>query len=181
MSRGGPHPSPVCTDTTTDEDRQPIMVECISNIPSDTWKNMTWCVLRNLMLIHTHPGPVESERFSECLREIKARKITHLLSVAKGAAEIDSVQRKAASEAVAGLQIVAIMDNALTRGFITALGWLGVNIKSYPPDQLDRAIARLDIPGLTGREIQAALDELGERSRPRHPASPSVTRSVRPA
>jgi hypothetical protein len=148
------------------------MVECIFNIPSDTWKNMTWCVLRNLMLVHTHPGPVESERFSECLREIKARRITHLLSVAKGVAEINSVQRKAASEAVAGLHIVAIVDNALTRGFITALGWLGVNIKSYPPDELDFALARLGIPGLTDRKIHAALDELRERSRPCHPASP---------
>lgn len=128
---------------------------------------MTWCVLGRLMLVHTYPGPVDDQRFSACLREIEERRITHLLSAGVGAAEINSVQRKAASETIVGVNVVAIVDHALTRGFITAFSWLGARIKSYPSSKLDLAIEQLDVPDLTPREIRAALDRLGELSRPR--------------
>lgn len=115
------------------------------------------------MIAFTHAGPIRGERWSECLAEIRDKNITHLMSAGE-TAEIDSIQRKEAAEVVSDIKLVAIVDSALTRGLITALSWLGVKVKSYPPAKLDDALKYLGAPGMKNDEIKGALEELRQRS-----------------
>jgi len=60
---------------------------------------------------------------------------------------MDSLQRKQASTVFGSMtRVAAILDDRVSRGMITALGWLGMNIKAFTWDDAKKAISYLDTP-----------------------------------
>ena len=102
------------------------------NVPKDGRSNFNWALLGELLISFGMPGQISQERFKEFLDTISNRKPLYLLAVSTGASTINSVQRKTGAEVVkvSGIKIAVVLDNAITRGLITALGWLGLPMKS---------------------------------------------------
>jgi hypothetical protein len=58
------------------------------------------------------------------------------------------------------VQVVIITDDVLVRGVVTAVSWLGANVKSFAWKDIDRAFARLGV-----LERKASLFPIIERLR----------------
>jgi hypothetical protein len=104
----------------------------------------------------------DSATVDRFIKEATQRSFTTVLSVSKGSPKANSVQRKELSTAFKGKQVVSVFDgSALTRGVITALGWLGMNIVSFSLKDLDKAIAAALPEGKTATEVRAEVMRIG--------------------
>ena len=109
---------------------------------------MTWGWVDNLLIVVAR-GSAEgekadaqdSEEVDRFIKEASQRPFATVLSISQGAPKANSVQRKELSNAFKGKKIVSVFDgSALTRGVITALGWLGMNIISFSIKEMENAV-----------------------------------------
>jgi hypothetical protein len=123
--------------------------------------NSSWAFIGDLFILYSCTGDLSDERLAEMSRECLARRIKYALGTGIGRGGLTSVQRKQAAETFKGLtRIATVYDDRMTRGIITALGWLGLNIKSFDWPQLDAAIAYLSVPNIPPEQIVNVLDHL---------------------
>lgn len=117
------------------------------NVLEGASSNYNWAILGDLLIAFARSGTVAPERFDQYLDAIRKREPKSILSISEGTAHVTSVQRKAAAELVKdkNIRIAVVLDSAVTRGFITALSWLGVGIKSFGPGAEKEALDYLEV------------------------------------
>jgi len=132
------------------------------NVNPSTPLNFNWAISGELLVAFARSGTVSKDRFQEYMDAVRKRNIVYMLSITEGSAIIDSVQRKAAADLAKeqSIRIAVIIDSAITRGLVTALSWLGVNMKSFSPDQLPDAVKYLSVPGIELEHIAAMVKHL---------------------
>jgi len=118
-----------------------------------------------LVISFNQAGHLSQDRWDQFIAEIEERPVTHCLGTGLGAIEVNSVQRRQAAAALRGLKVAVVSDHAVSRGIVTALGWLGLDIKSFSWGALEEAVRFLDVPGLSVEEIAQAAIELRDASR----------------
>src|SRR5262245_55976862 len=108
---------------------------------------MKWTIVADVFIYHTTGGPAPESTFDLFVKDLKSRSYTKFLGASTGAVEATSVQRKSGSEALRGRNIpsAVITDERLVRGIVTAVSWLGVNIKSFPWADAREAIRHLGV------------------------------------
>lgn len=92
--------------------------------------------------------------------EVDTYDVTRILALAQGRVKMTSVQRRRVAETFKGLKVAGIADDAFTRGVITAISWLGLNIKGFAPDRLDLAMDYLDIEEVARPTILELVEEV---------------------
>jgi hypothetical protein len=132
---------------------QMAMAKYQYNIPRDRAENIGWVFVGPLLVICHQEGDVPEARLAQIFDEMDHKKPTHVLSTGKGGARINSVQRKKAFEVFRNMTVCALVDNAITRGIVTAIGWLGLNVRVFSTADLRKAVEHLNVPGLTSDEI----------------------------
>ncbi len=103
---------------------------------------------RVMLLAHADVAPDEAEwmRYAEDLvARAKQGTIDTLLVFTDGAGPSPR-QRKSVIDVPKHFRTVVITRSAISRGIVTALAWVGVNIRAFAPSELDAGFARLEIP-----------------------------------
>ena len=130
-----------------------------------------WCFVTNeageaRVLITFSRGDVPPDRFAQCLDEAEARAGEYDCSIgcSTGPVTVNSVLRKRVADILQGKRSSVVADHRLTRGIVTALGWLGVNVQSFPWTDIGGAVAYLDVSEVPDEEIIAAVEQLRDLS-----------------
>jgi hypothetical protein len=129
---------------------------------------MRWTIVADVFIHHTTAGPIPDSIYDMFVKDLKSKPFTKFLGSSSGAAEVTSLQRKSASEALKGRNIPAavITDERLVRGIVTAASWLGVNIKSFSWAEARDAIRHLGVPRENEDRVIDALMGLRASSEP---------------
>ncbi len=123
----------------------------------------SWVFIGPLVISFNQPGQLDPARWEQFVEEIKQRPITHCLGTGIGAIEVNSVQRRQAASALRDKKVAVVSDHVVSRGIVTALGWLGLDIKSFDWSHVEDAATFLDVPTLTNEQIVNAALDLRER------------------
>src|SRR5262245_3778952 len=128
-------------------------------------KTMAFKLVDNvLIVVHTSDAPrdVEWDAYVEAVvdaskQKVDAGNLRHLIFTAGGGP--NAVQRKASNDALRRMTgwrnsaAAVISTSATVRGIVTVFSWFNVNIKSFPPHQLDDAFHYLGIPPETRARV----------------------------
>jgi hypothetical protein len=92
-------------------------------------------------------GNMGDELWDRFVEQLSAFDYKCYIGASLGILELSAAQRKHAASALRtnGVQVVIITDDVLVRGVVTAVSWLGANVKSFAWKDIDRALARLGV------------------------------------
>ncbi|MCA9653341.1 MAG: hypothetical protein H6712_34535 [Myxococcales bacterium] len=126
---------------------------------------MSWAFIGDLLIVFNSPGELTDKRLGELIRAVSEYpvKLKYGIGANIGRGQMTSVQRKRSSEVFSGVRLVSIVDDRITRGIVTALGWLGMNIKGFDWDHAKDAIEYLGIPGSDPDALLKVVEELRDR------------------
>lgn len=124
-----------------------MSTEAEFNIVSDASQRYSWAIYKDVLVTFSLPGDVPADRWKLFVDSMANRNLKFAIGSTNGRSTMDSLQRKQAATVFGGLVRVAVLvDDRVTRGVITALGWLGMNIKAFTWDEAKDAIKYLDTP-----------------------------------
>lgn len=125
----------------------------------------SWAFIGDRVLISlTQAGSISEARWKQFLDDFRASGVTHVLGTSVGSVDVNSVQRKSVSELLKGKRIAVVTDHRIARGIVTALGWLGLDIKSFDWPSLSTAVDYLGVPGLATKDIVEVVAKLLKES-----------------
>ncbi len=111
--------------------------------------NLGWVSLGKLVITYSGSGHVPHGRFENCLKVLAAPGVETVLACSENTRPT-SLQRTAVAKVLRGKKIIVVVDaNPITRGIITAIGWLGIPMTSFGWGQT-LAAAREAAKGLDG-------------------------------
>lgn len=137
---------------------------------------MKWVKSGEVMLNVTTAGHVNDELWASFVAELGAHDYKCYIGASLGVLEVNALQRKEAAAALRGngVAVAIITDDVLVRGVVTAVSWLGANVKSFAWRDFDRALGRLgvserkdDLVPLLERLRSEVVAEEAERKRVR--------------
>jgi hypothetical protein len=133
---------------------------------ADVQCQFTWVTVGNLVVSLATPGSVPQDAVDRFLRDLNEKQVKKYLATVIGAAQLNGVQRKQVSEVYRrlGLQVAVLADEVLTRGIVTALGWLGVNIKAFSWKDIRTALQYLEVSKSFEDQAIQAVSRLREGS-----------------
>jgi hypothetical protein len=107
-----------------------------------------WVILDDVVVTITRPGESEDSVWKDFAKDVETKKVTKCLGGALPSASLTSVQRKIVADALKknAVRVAAVTDDRLVRGVITAVSWLGVDIKAFDWSQVRDAATYLGIP-----------------------------------
>lgn len=108
---------------------------------------MKWVKSGEVMLNVTSAGQVNDELWASFVAELGAHDYRYYIGASLGVLEVNALQRKEAAAALRGngVAVAIITDDVLVRGVVTAVSWLGANVKSFAWKDFDRALVRLGV------------------------------------
>ncbi len=129
-----------------------------------------WTFLDDVVVSFATEGPVRDEPWSQFVSELRSKELVAYLATNRGAAKINSVQRKMAADAIEGkgIPIAVVTDERLVRGIVTAAAWLGMNVKAFSWSHLDDALRYLSIPSSKVRAIERVIEDLQQAAEAEH-------------
>jgi hypothetical protein len=104
--------------------------------------------MADVLMICAGPGVLTDQEFTKMISSSQHPSVRKILGLDAGPTEMTSVQRKSVASVAKdrGLFVVTITNEKLTRGIVTAVSWLGANIKAYSWDDLRTGIQQLGLP-----------------------------------
>jgi hypothetical protein len=121
-----------------------------------------WKVLGNVCVSCSSAGEIPEEDWNAHLKALESAGVIKALTSTVGPIDVDSTHRKQAAEVVMRkhMRCAMVTDERLVRGLVTAISWLGVDIKAYAWDEARRALEYLDVPASLHDRVHAVLLEL---------------------
>lgn len=106
-----------------------------------------WVKEGDVMVAVNTAGNLGDELWGRFMVDLSAVDYKCHIGASLGILELSATQRKQAASALRGngVQVVVITDDVLVRGVVTAVSWLGANVKSFAWKDIDRAFARLSV------------------------------------
>lgn len=127
----------------------------------------SWRIFEDKWLVsYTRPGPISDKVWDAFVQAIdNAPHLRVTVGVSYGSVEVNSVQRKKTADALKrkNVQTVVITDDRLTRGIVTAISWLGANLKAFSWADIDKAVAAIEAPPKVSRDILDSIREFYEQ------------------
>ncbi|MCX4242469.1 hypothetical protein [Paraliomyxa miuraensis] len=122
------------------------------NLPHD------WEIIGDTIVAITAPGQIDNDRWGKFIEALNQPNTKKVLNFVRGEVTIDAIKRKQAADAVTAckLEVTVVTDSRLTRGVLTAVSWLGANIKAYSWSDIGKAIERV-APSAVGRSRIAEI------------------------
>lgn len=125
----------------------------------------TWAVAEDLIISLTQEGDIDDSTWQRFCADAMTPGVMCHLGVAVGNPSISSVQRRASVDALKSKQVTAVMNSNIARGVVTAVGWLGLDIKGFAWKDIDIALQRVKSTKLQPEVIKGLLEELLRRSK----------------
>jgi hypothetical protein len=121
-----------------------------------------WTVVDDVMIGVGTDGKMPEDLWKNFINDLSTKPIKKWIAIVSGSLEVSSTQRKAGIDVLKArrMKMTAVVDSSITRGLITAASWFGVDIKSYPPDQLSEAVRALGVPENRIDTVVAAVGSL---------------------
>ncbi|MEM7157467.1 MAG: STAS/SEC14 domain-containing protein [Myxococcota bacterium] len=112
-----------------------------------------------VLLVHGADPPNDDEwaRYADVLRDAANSSGRGLLALTDGVGP-NALQRKQVSDVKMRGAIVTL--SRVARGIVTALGWVGVEIKAFPPEDLEDALDYLEIDAQLRLPMRRRLAEM---------------------
>ena len=109
-----------------------------------------------VLLVHSAdpPNNADWDEYVQALAKAARNGATGLLVLTDGVGP-DSTQRKMISDIKLRTAVVTL--SRMARGIVTALGWLGANIRAFAPDQMDEALDSLGVPAADREAVSRRL------------------------
>jgi hypothetical protein len=126
--------------------------------------SVSWAYCGDLLIAFNRPEPIPDDLFETFVRSVSRKAPTKLLATSTGPASIAGHQRKRFAELFRHCKVSAVSDHRVTRGIITAMGWLGLQIRAASWDNLREAIDYLEPNGTTAADVQALTLKLRDKS-----------------
>lgn len=122
----------------------------------------SWVIIDDLVISFTDLGPSQDAVWCAFAQDLTTKGVTRYLALSVGAVSVTSVQRKIVADALKRRNIptAAVTDDRLVRGLVTAVAWLGVNIKPFAWSELTSAVEFLKIPPEKVDRVVAAAMQL---------------------
>lgn len=119
-----------------------------------------WCIIGDVLLNFT-TGVVSDDVWHRYLEDVRKSDIRVNLAFSTPSGSLTALQRKSASDLLKSKNIRAVVltDNAMVRGVVTALTWLGTNICAYSYADLEKALADVAAPPAVEKEIREIADK----------------------
>lgn len=116
----------------------------------------------HVMLVCAGPGTMPDDIWAKYISDFTAWPVTRVLGLNLGTLSMTSVQRKQASDTTKskGVAPVVVTDDRITRGLITAMSWLGADIKAFPWTEISAAIRALGLDTDLERRVTSKAQEL---------------------
>ncbi len=121
-----------------------------------------WLVVGDVLVTCSRDGVIDDANWANYMEFLNSSaKFRINLSLTSSKASITAIQRKAASDVLKARNVTAIVltDSALARGIVTALTWLGTNVRAYSYADVPQAIRALEVSDDVGKEITAVVQE----------------------
>jgi hypothetical protein len=117
-------------------------------------------IVDNVMVTRNRPGTVDDGLWNRYIDELMRASVKSTFSLVEGSITITATQRKAAADALKAknLPAVVIIDDRISRGILTAISWLGGNVKGFSWSEIDKAVSAVD----TSTETRAKLTKLAK-------------------
>jgi hypothetical protein len=108
---------------------------------------MKWVVIKDVVVHASTAGEIPGHVWQQFLGDLKKKRVTKALGLSLGQAAVTSLQRKEASEVskAQNIKSAIVTDDSLVRGVLTAMSWLGANVKPFSWAQLGDAIKFLEL------------------------------------
>ena len=106
-------------------------------------------VVDDLLISFQTAGPAPDGMWDEFVKQLKKPEVKKFLGTTMGAAEVNSVQRKNAANVfkVRKIPVVIVTESSLVRGLVTAVSWLGADVKAFDWVDLRKGLNYLNVGG----------------------------------
>jgi hypothetical protein len=121
-----------------------------------------WEVVGDVIATRT-AGPMPQDAWEGFIRDLIRHDVKRIFALVVGPATLSTHQSRHGADTfkARNIEAVVVTDQRLTRGIVTALSWLGVNIEGFAWVELDRALAHVS----RSTEQQLALEQIAHRCR----------------
>jgi hypothetical protein len=122
-----------------------------------------WTFVGDLVVAFTTEGDfLPDDVWDRFVADVKNKSVDKYLATALGAVKASSVQRKKIADVVKekGIPIGVVSDDRLIRGMVTAVSWLGVDVKAFSWAELEAAVVYLKMPAIMTNHVRMAIDGL---------------------
>lgn len=134
-----------------------------------------WTVQGNLMVSFYDPGPIDDETWQDYCDTVASQQVLKVLATSVGAVEVSAPQRKSMSQALKTeprVSVSVVTDEAIVRGLMIAVSWLGrVDVKAFPWHKVAAAYQHLGPSGINEKETLDLVDSVRRRVEGREEAS----------
>lgn len=128
---------------------------------------MKYVVLQDLAISVAAPGKLDGGAISDAdmrgLWDIYEKApITRYLGATMGQVALSSVQRKTGADMLRkrGIRTAVVTDDAIVRGFVTAVGWMGLNTSAFSWADLKGAMKYLEVTGALEERAMSMIAKL---------------------
>ena len=126
-----------------------------------------WTFCGPVLVAFQVDGITEPDRFALFIEELTGREnVGYCLGGAWGAAKLTSRQRRQVTEILKGVPTAVVVNHSVARGVLTAMGWLGLNVKGFAWGAVEKAAAFLRLPPDLAKESIATYRDLVTQSLP---------------
>jgi len=125
-----------------------------------TYSTITWTLVDDVMVSFALPGVISDESYGRWIKDFSTKKFSKYLVTTVGIVQLTSVQRKGVAEVLRRRTVHAVVltDEMLVRGLVTAISWMGVDMKAFPWSEMKAAIKHLQVaPVVEERLLEVVL------------------------
>lgn len=125
---------------------------------------LNWERVDNMLVVVNGTGSVPDSLWEQLVRDMDELPIDTYLGISMGTIRVTSVQRQLAADVAKkrGLSTIILTNDRLVRGLVTAVSWLGADIKAYPSGEMEEVLSSLELGSATRAAILEASSRLGQ-------------------
>lgn len=107
-----------------------------------------WAFVGDTAISFTTAGQLEDGEWDRFIADLKSKPVARYLATNLGTIEVSSVQRKKFTDfsKTKPFPLAVVTDEKLVRGLVTAISWVGVNVKAFSWKELKAAVDHLGVP-----------------------------------
>jgi hypothetical protein len=134
----------------------------MSRITNDPNLAHEWEVVGDVIATRTS-GEMPVDAWDGFIHDLVSQDVKRIFSLVVGPATMSANQRKHGADTfrARNIEAVVVTDHRMTRGILTALSWLGANIKGYSWADLGKALEYVS----RSPEQRLQLEQIAERCR----------------
>lgn len=123
--------------------------------------NVSVEVIGKIMVAYCTAGEAGDEETQKMVTACNAPGVTKFFSVTSGVISMTAKQRADGAKIMFKMErVVIVSDNSITRGAARAIGWLGVKLRVFGPDNMEEAVRALELTPMETGKVRTAIERM---------------------